>query len=325
MYKLFAIPCQLIYNYLMVIETQQHYSNIRRILIWILVLNWLVAGAKIIYGLLSRCSSMAADGFHSLSDGTSNIICLIGIHFASQPKDKDHPYGHRKYETFFSLGIAGLLFFLTFNLIKEGIVRIYHPVAPQIDIGSFTVMIITLAVNIWVMNYEYRKGKAFQSDLLVSDSMHTKADIFTSISVIITLIAVKLGYPILDPIATMLIALFIAHAGFDIVRESSRVLCDTAPIVDIKKIANIVLSIDGVKACHKIRTRGRPDEVYVDLHAQVRPDMHMEKAHQISYTIEDTIKRLIPEVAEVVVHMEPRGKSKEGPLETFENKPKPQA
>jgi divalent metal cation (Fe/Co/Zn/Cd) transporter len=103
------------------------------------------------------------------------------------------------------------------------------------------------------------------------------------------------------------------------------VLCDTAPIVDIKKIANIVLSIDGVKACHKIRTRGRPDEVYVDLHAQVRPDMHMEKAHQISYIIEDTIKRLIPEVAEVVVHMEPRGKSKEEPLETFENKPKPQA
>jgi cation diffusion facilitator family transporter len=284
-----------------------------------------VAGAKIIYGLLSRCSSMSADGFHSLSDGTSNIICLIGIHFASQPKDKDHPYGHRKYETFFSLGIAGLLFFLAFQLVEESIARIRHPILPQIDIRSFVVMATTLAINIWVMRYEYKKGKELQSDILISDSLHTKADIFTSISVIVTLIAVKLGYPIIDPIATILIALFIAHAGFDIVRESSRVLCDTAPIVDIKKIADIVLSIEGIKACHKIRTRGRPDEVYVDLHAQVRPDMHIERAHQISYTIEDTIKRLIPEVAEVVVHMEPQGKSKEWPLETFENKPKPQA
>jgi len=309
----------------MVIETQQHYSDIRRILVWILLLNWLVAGAKVIYGLISRCSSMTADGFHSLSDGTSNIICLIGIHFASQPKDQDHPYGHRKYETFFSLGIAGLLFFLTFNLIKEGIERLRNPVAPQIDWLSFVVMAVTLAINLWVMNYEYKKGKTLHSDILVSDSMHTKADIFTSISVIITLIAVRLGYPILDPIATLLIALFIAHAGLEIIRESSRVLCDTAPIVDVKKIADIVLSIEGVKACHKIRTRGRPDDIYLDLHVQVRPDMHMERAHQISYTIEDTIKRVIPEVSDVVVHMEPKGESKESPLETFENKPKPKA
>ncbi|MBM3255225.1 MAG: cation transporter [Candidatus Omnitrophica bacterium] len=309
----------------MVIGPQQHYSKIRRILVWTLVLNWLAAGAKIIYGLLSRCSSMTADGFHSLSDGTSNIICLIGIHFASQPKDQDHPYGHRKYETFFSLGIAGLLFFLAFNLLREGIARISRPIIPQIDIGSFMVMIITLAVNLWVMHYEYKKGKALKSDILVSDSMHTKADIFTSISVIITLFAVRLGYPILDPIATLLIALFIAHAGLEIIKESSRVLCDTAPIVDIKKIADIVLRIDGVKACHKIRTRGRPDDINLDLHVQVKPDMHMERAHQISYSIEDTIKQAMPEITDVVVHMEPKGESKEGPLETFENKPKPRA
>lgn len=325
MYKLFAIPCRAIYNYLMVIETQQHYWRIRSILIWILVLNWLVAVTKILYGLLTRCSSMAADGFHSLSDGTSNIICLIGIRLASQPKDQDHPYGHRKYETFFSLGIAALLFFLAFQLVEEGIARIRHPITPQININSFIVMIITLAVNIWVMRYEYKKGKELQSDILVSDSIHTKADIFTSISVIVTLVAVKLGYPILDPITTLLIALFIGHAGFEIVRESSRVLCDTAPIVDVKKIVDIVLGIEGVKACHKIRTRGRPDDIYVDLHVQVKPDMHMERAHQISYTIENAIKRLIPEVTDVVVHMEPRGKSKEEDLETFENKPEPKA
>lgn len=292
-------------------EAQEHYKYIRRILIIILALNWVVALAKIFYGLFSHCESMTADGFHSLSDGASNIIGLIGIHFAYQPKDSDHPYGHKKYETFFSLGIALLLFLVSFNLLKEGIGHLYQPVLPQVDSRSFIVMIATLAVNIWVMNYERKKGKVLQSDILVSDSMHTKADILTSLSVIIALIAIKLGYPILDPIVTIIICLFIFHAGYVILRQGSAVLCDTAAILDIKKIQDIVLGIKGVKTCHKIRTRGRPDDIHVDLHVQVSPDMHVDNAHKISYAIEEAIKKGIPEVTDVVVHIEPKEKSAE--------------
>ena len=293
----------------MELSIQEHYKHIRQILIWILILNWAVALAKILYGLFSRCASMTADGFHSLSDGASNIIGLIGIRLACQPTDQDHPYGHRKYETFFSLGIALLLFLICFNLFKEGLNRLYRPVTPQIDMRSFVIMIITLAINAWVMNYEYKKGRLLHSDILVSDSMHTKADIFTSLSVIIALIAIKLGYPIIiDPIATIMISLFIAYAAFKIVKQSSRVLCDTAPIVDVKKIVDIVLSIEGVKTCHKVRSHGRPDDIYLDLHVQVSPDMHIDKAHKISYVIEEAIKKGIPEVTDVVVHMEPKEK-----------------
>ncbi|MDD4980212.1 MAG: cation diffusion facilitator family transporter [Candidatus Omnitrophica bacterium] len=289
-------------------EARGHYQKIRRILIWILALNWLVALAKIIYGLLSRCTSMTADGLHSLSDGASNIICLIGIHFACQPKDADHPYGHKKYETFFSLGIVALLIIICVNLIREAITRLYHPLTPQVDIISFVVMVITLGINLLVMNYEYKEGKDLRSDILVSDSLHTKADIFTSLSVIITLVLIKLGYSILDPIATIVIALFIAHAAFDITRQSSRILCDTVAIMDTQRITDIVLGIRGVRTCHKIRTRGRPDDIYVDLHVQVSPDMHVDKAHKISYTIEEEIKKGIPEVTDVVVHIEPEEK-----------------
>lgn len=287
------------------IDIKKHYKNIRRVLILILVLNWAVAAAKIIYGLISRCSSMTADGFHSLSDGISNIIGLIGIHFASQPIDTDHPYGHRKYETLFALGIAVLLFGLSFNLLKEGIMRIYKPVMPQIDTASFAVMILTLGINFIVMSYEYKKGLLLKSDMLVSDSMHTKADIFTSVSVIFTLIAVRLGYPILDPIATIVISLFIAHAGYDIARQNSRILCDTVAEIDVKRISEVVLAVKGVKACHKIRTRGRPDDIHLDLHVQVQSQMHIDTAHKISYSIEEELKRSVPGVTDVVVHMEP--------------------
>jgi cation diffusion facilitator family transporter len=290
------------------ITTQEHYRGIRRILILVLALNWAVALAKIIYGLFTNCESMAADGFHSLSDGASNIVGLIGIHFACQPIDRDHPYGHKKYETFFSLGIAALLFTLAFNLAKTSIERLHNPDIARVDIKSFIVMAITMATNFWVMNYEHKKGKVLHSDILVSDALHTRADIFTSASVIISLILIKLGYPIIDHIVTIIIALFIAHAGYDIIKQGQAVLCDTAAIPDVKKITGIVLGIKGVRACHKIRTRGRSDDIHVDLHVQVNADMHIDNAHKISYAIEEAIKKGIPEITDVVVHMEPKEK-----------------
>ncbi|MFH1128008.1 MAG: cation diffusion facilitator family transporter [Candidatus Omnitrophota bacterium] len=285
-------------------DPKPHYSRIRYILIVVLAFNWIVAFAKIIYGFLTKCTSMTADGFHSFSDGISNVIGLIGIHFACQPKDENHPYGHKKYETFFSLGIAAALFLVCFELLKEGIKRLLHPVTPNIDTLSFIIMLLTLGVNYFVMRYENKQGKILKSDILVSDSLHTRADIFTSLSVIVTLVAIKLGFPILDPIATLLIALFITNAALDILKNSSKILCDTI-VIDEKKIIGIVLSVKGVKNCHKIRTRGRPDDINVDLHVQVSPDMRVDESHQICYMIEEAIKKNIPEVTDVVVHIEP--------------------
>jgi len=285
-------------------DSEQRYGHVRRILLIVLMLNWLVAAAKIIFGLISRCSSMTADGFHSFSDGASNIIGLAGIFLACQPKDKFHPYGHKKYETLFSLGIAASLFIVCFELIKEAVRRLHNPVIPDIGFLSFAVMLATLGINIIVMNYERRKGRELKSDILISDSLHTRADILTSISVIFALLAIKLGFPLLDPIVTFFIALFIAYAAIDIIRGSSRVLCDTI-VMDETKIIDIVLTVKGVKACHKIRTRGRPDDIHVDLHVQVNPDMHMDQAHKISYAIEEALKKEVPEITDVVVHMEP--------------------
>jgi len=284
----------------------QHYGRIRKTLLMVLALNWLVALVKILYGLSTRCESMTADGFHSLSDGASNIIGLAGIHFACQPKDSDHPYGHKKYETFFALGIAGMLFVVAFNLAKQGVIHLTQPHSPTVNFSSFIVMFITTAINFWVMNYERKIGNKLKSDILISDAAHTKADIFTSFSVIFALIVIKLGYPILDPIVTIIISAFIAHAGYEIIKHSSDVLCDTAAILDVKKIIDIVLAVKGVKTCHKIRSRGRNDDVHIDLHVQVNPDMHVDNAHKISYAIEEAIKEALPEVTDVIIHIEPK-------------------
>lgn len=287
-------------------DPKKHYNQIRRLLLAILILNWSVAIAKMSLGFATRCQSMTADGFHSLSDGASNIIGLIGIAISSKPIDQGHPYGHRKYETFFSLGIAALLFLVAINLVKEGIYKIWHPAVTEVNILSFMVMAAAMAINILVMKYEYSQGKKLRSDFLVADSMHTKADIFTSLSVIAALIGIKSGFQVVDPIATLVISIFIAHAGFKIIKDASRVLCDTVAIMDIDKIAGIVMTVKGVRQCHKIRTRGRPDDICIDLHVEVDPDMHIDCAHKICYEVEEAIKRNIPEVSDVLVHIEPK-------------------
>ena len=292
------------------LSPEERYRKIRWVLVFILFLNWGVAGAKLFYGWLTNSASMTADGFHSFSDGSSNIIGLIGIWISSRPIDETHPYGHKKFETITSVGISILLFLVCFNVAREGVLRFLHPVTPQVTVSSFLVMGITLAINIAVMIYESRMGRALKSDILISDALHTRADILTSISVIITLIAVKFGYPILDPIASLMIAGFIGYAAVDILKESSRVLSDgvAIPIQEIKKV---VLSIKGVEECHQIRSRGRGDDIHIDLHVLVDPEMHMHRAHHLSYAIENKIKRDFRGVTDVVVHMEPLGKKEE--------------
>lgn len=290
----------------MVIDPTKHYIRIKRILIIILIFNWGVSIAKMVMGLATRCQSMTADGFHSLSDGASNIIGLVGITLSAKPVDRDHPYGHRKYETFFSLGIAALLFLIAINLVREGIEKIWHPAITEVNVMSFAVMIATIAVNVAVVKYEYAQGKSLGSDFLVADSMHTKADIFTSFSVLAALVGIKLGVQVIDPLVTLLISVFIAMAGLEIIKDASRVLCDTVAIMDTAKVAGIVMTVKGVKECHKIRTRGRPDDICVDLHVQVDPDMHIDNAHKICYAVEEALKKNIPEVSDVLVHIEPR-------------------
>ncbi|MFA5389659.1 MAG: cation diffusion facilitator family transporter, partial [Candidatus Omnitrophota bacterium] len=263
------------------------FKEIRRILIIILLFNWLVAFGKLIYGLVTKSAAMTADGVHSFADGASNIIGLVGIWAASKSADEDHPYGHKKYETVATLGIAVVLFLASFDIIRDAFLRLFHPVVPDVNIFSFFVMAVGFLINIAVMKYEYKKGMDFSSDVLVCDSIHTKTDIFVSLAVIVTLISTKLGFPILDTLVASVIGVLIARAGFEILKKSSDVLCDKEAI-EKTKIAGVVSEIPGVRSIHKIRARGRGDDVHVDLHVRVDMDMRVDAAHELSHRISDT-------------------------------------
>ncbi|MGP8320998.1 MAG: cation diffusion facilitator family transporter [Methanosarcinaceae archaeon] len=280
------------------------FGKVRTILFSILLLNLAVALTKIIYGLFSNTLSMQADGYHSLFDGVSNIIGIIGIQVASRPPDKNHPYGHRKYETMASIAIAILLIFVGFEILHNSIDRFSTEIQPNITSMSFIVMVLTIAVNFFVTTYEHKKGIELNSEILITDAMHTKSDIYVSLSVILGLAAIKMGYPFIDPLIALIIAIVIVRAGILIIRQSSHTLCDEYRL-DEDAICRIVEPIEGVVECHRIRTRGGASDIHIDLHVNVHPDMHTDKAHALAHDVEKRLTDNFVGVSDVIVHIEP--------------------
>ena len=284
------------------------YKQIIKVLALALLLNLMVAFAKLVYGHLTGSISMKADGFHSLMDGASTTVGILGIWVASRPPDESHPYGHRKHEQFASLFIAGLLIITGFEVARGAIQTIYEPSIPRVTSLSFAIMLGTMAVNLFISKLESQKGREYKSQILIADSLHTRSDIFVSIGVILSLVAVKAGYPIIDVVLGIVIALIITKTGLDVVREASFTLLD-ASVLDTDMLCEIALEIEGVEDCHNIRTRGTADNVYVDLHVHVKEDMHIEEAHCIAHAVENRIKERVKGVKDVMVHLEPGGKS----------------
>jgi len=286
------------------LDLLQNHRQIQKVLVATLAANVAVALLKIVVGNRIGSASMAADGFHSLADGASNVVGLIGISLASRPADADHPYGHRKFETLAAVGIAALLFFAAQNVVVEVIGRLKAPVAVDVSWYSFAVMAATLAANLLVARYEYRAGKRLRSEFLVADSYHTKSDIYVSLSVVGTLAAVRFGYPEVDLVTSLVIAALIVRAGYMVLKEAAGVLCDRA-IIEPGAVEEAVLSVEGVKACHAVRSRGREDDVSLDLHLEVEGAMTLEEAHALSHQVAARLKERFPEVTDVLVHVEP--------------------
>ncbi|MBI4825841.1 MAG: cation transporter [Nitrospirae bacterium] len=279
-------------------------KKVQRVLYYTLILNMLVAGAKMFYGYMTNSTSMLSDGLHSFLDGTSNIIGLVGVWIASHPPDKRHPYGHRKFETLSTIAIAVLIMMAGIEILK----RAYHsftvPHEIEVTSVSFLIMFVTMIINISVMIYETRKGRELKSDFLLADATHTKTDIFVSFSVIISLIAAAVGYQFIDTVASLFIAFLIAKMGFEILKPAADVLTD-AVCIEPNEIEKVACRLEGIKACHGIRTRGKEGAVNVDLHIQVDPEMKTGDAHELAHTVEDAIKKAFPSVIDVVVHIEP--------------------
>jgi cation diffusion facilitator family transporter len=278
--------------------------KVRRVLVLTLALNSIVALAKIFYGYYTNSIAMTSDGVHSFFDGISNVIGLIGIWIASHPPDERHPYGHKKFETLFTVVIAVMIFATCFQILRKVYFSFTEDHRTIVTQTSFIIMLATMGVNVFVMLYESRKGKQFGSEFLIADALHTKSDIFASLAVIVSLFLTRAGYPYADTIVGIIITFFIARIGYKILKDASDVLVDSV-CLDTSSIECIVNNVDGVKGCHEIRTRGPVNAVYVDLHVLVDKNLSAENAHRIAERVEKSLKKEFPSIIDIIVHIEP--------------------
>ena len=194
----------------------------------ILVANWAVALAKVLFGLVSNSASMTADGLHSFIDGGSNVMGLVAMSVAARPADEDHPYGHGKFEALASLGIGAMIGIAMLELGRMAVDSLVHDNHPTVTPLMAGVMVGTLVVNLTVTQVERRWGERLQSPLLLADARHTLSDVFVSLAVLVSLGLVWLGYPKADGVVALFVMFFVAWVAWGIVRQSVGILSDTA-------------------------------------------------------------------------------------------------
>jgi cation diffusion facilitator family transporter len=278
---------------------------VARVLGRVLVLNFGVATAKIVLGYSTGAISVLSDGFHSLTDAASNVIGLIGVRAAGRPPDEDHPYGHRKFETVAAAAVAVSLLLVMVEVLRNAFNHLTGRAAPhEIGWSSFVVMIVTVGVNLVVIAYESREAERLASEVLLADALQTRGDVWSSLTVIGALAGARLGMPILDPLAALVVAVFIGYAGFQIARAAMAILSDRIVIADAD-LERVVMAVPGVLGCHRIRTRGSSDHVFLDLHVWLPPEMRLTEAHDISHVVKDRLMARYPQIADAVIHIEP--------------------
>jgi cation diffusion facilitator family transporter len=280
------------------------YGRVARVLYQVLFLNLLVAFAKIGLGTYTGAVSIVSDGYHSLTDSASNVVGLVGISIARQPPDAEHPYGHRKYETMASVAILIFLVIVLVEVVSSAADRVLNGGSPKVFPEGIALMTVTLAINLFVVAYEKRAGKRLNSELLLADSMHTRSDVMTTIAVIGALIGVWAGYPLLDPLAALLVAGFIGHACWEIAQQASRILGDQIVIAE-QDVRAVIASVPEVLGCEKIRTRGAADYAFLDLHLWLDGTTPLVEAHSTSHVVKDLLMTRFPQLADVVIHIEP--------------------
>jgi cation diffusion facilitator family transporter len=282
-------------------------NQVQITLIRILFINLLVAIVKIVIGFLTRSSAILADGFHSTSDASGNIIGLITTHYAQKPVDDNHPYGHAKIEMLGSLVIVLLLVFLGFEIISSSIDRFLNPYPIKLNFEALMILLTTILINIFVFTYEYHKGVHLNSTILKVDAMHTKTDVFISSMVLLSSIVLLLGFPYwIDTFVSILIALNIFYIAYQMFLEISPILLDEQVIKtqDITQLMNHFPQIVGI---HKLRSRSIQSSILVDMHVVVDPNMRIESAHQLSHDMQDFLSNIYTNNdVSLVCHFEPK-------------------
>lgn len=274
-------------------------------IIWNLVLSL----AKALAGIFANSSAMISDAVHSASDVFSTIIVIIGINISSKQSDDKHPYGHERFECVASIVLADVLLITGVGIGYSGIKTIISGDYSHITIPGILAIIaaiVSIVVKELMFWYTRAGAKKINSGSLMADAWHHRSDALSSVGALIGIAFARLGFPIMDSVASVVICIFVMIAAFDIFKDAFGKMVDSS--CDEETISAIHTSIEkqeGVLRIDSILTRQFGNKAYVDVEIAVDGDMPLTKAHDIAEAVHDSIEKEFPEVKHCMVHVNP--------------------
>lgn len=276
--------------------------TVSQVLWRVLILNLIVTVSKISVGLATGTIAIVADGIHSAVDSASNVVGLIAGRIASKPPDHDHPYGHDRYETVGAFIIGVFLLLTAWEVFQVAIERLFSNSHPTVSVIQFIVLISTLIINAGVATYEQRMATKLNSELLAADAKHTTSDIWVTISVLFSLVAVQLGLSWMDAFAALLIVGFIVYIAWGILLRAIPVLVDAAPI-EATAIEDALSETPGIQRVVQARSRGGEHAMQIDVEIEVAPVIDADSAQVIVENVRSRLSDVFDNINEVRVQL----------------------
>ncbi|SDL02629.1 cation diffusion facilitator family transporter [Halanaerobium congolense] len=285
---------------------EKRYKIGKKVSIIGLIVNILLSIIKIIVGITFSSMALIADGLHTVSDIASTIVILISIRFSQTPADRNHPYGHGKAEAI-GTALLGLILLTTgFLLIKNTYSSIFDENIIQPGFIALWIAFFSIIIKEALYQYTVKMGRKINSKGLIADAHHHRSDAFSSIAALIGVTGSRLGFSYLDPLAGLIVAIFIAKIGFDILKDAVNELMDCIPdlsqVKEFKQIANAVNRVNNVG---DIKLRSYGPSIFVEISIAVDNNLTVGEGHNVAKDVEKRLKDSDESIQDVLVHVDP--------------------
>lgn len=271
--------------------------------------NFILTIFKLLAGVIAHSGAMVSDAIHSASDVFSTIVVIIGIRISSKASDKDHPYGHERLECVASIVLATVLAVTGLGIGYSAVSKIVGGDYSQLAVPGILALvaaIVSILVKESMFHYTRIYAKRIDSGALMADAWHHRSDALSSVGALIGIAGARIGFPILDPIASLVICVFIEKAAYDIFMDAVDKMVDKACDEEVElRLRECALAQEGVLGVDLLHTRVFANKIYVDIEIRVDGDKKLRESHGIAEQVHDAIEQAFPKVKHIMVHVNP--------------------
>ncbi len=274
-----------------------------------ILVNTLLSLLKLAAGILASSEAMVSDAVHSASDVFSTFVVIIGIRMAGKKADKEHPYGHERMECVAAILLSAVLTVTGAGIGFSGLRKIVSGSVEEIAVPGVLAMaaaVLSVIVKEWMFWYTRRNAKKVNSGALMADAWHHRSDSLSSVGAFIGIIGARLGFPMMDPLASVIICLFIFQAAYEIFKDAIDKMVDKSCDDETEqKIRALTLRQQGVMRVDALHTREFGNKIYVDLEIAADGHLSLNESHEIAENVHDEIEKAFPLIKHIMIHVNP--------------------